>query len=416
MARFYAIHRLSERILERPDGSLLAMDVPIARTGKLLYRADDMPDDLAAGAKNGWVEIYRTAEDLFSAATMASYEGAPFVLGHPPDGEDVTPENWAKLAKGHVQNVRRGSDAEADLLLADIVISDAEAIKAVKQGMREISCGYDSGYEVVAPGVGRQVQNIGNHIALVPTGRNGPRVAIRDSQNEGKTMLAPKKDSVFKRLRRWMDEEEKIQTGDEAVAEPAKKDDPPVTTTDNDEALLMLRTLVESVEQIKIALKIGVTDSDDPDQQTGDEDLEPTGDEGDDPVIVKNEDPPATKTGDSCRTADAATIRNALVLAPGLAFRSGDNDQSTKRAALTYAARDAAIEGVIKGVLGKRSLSGAPPTLVNAAFAAAAAVKRQANTAKTSALGARMRDSGRLDAITPTSLNAKFEAMRKGAK
>lgn len=415
MARFYATHRLSERILERPDGSLLAMAAPIARTGKLLYRADDMPDDLAAGAKNGQVEIYRTAEDLFSPATMASYEGAPFVLGHPSDGEDVTPENWAKLAKGHVQNVRQGSGAEADLLLADIVISDAEAIKAIKDGMREISCGYDADYEVIAPGVGRQIQNIGNHIALVPAGRNGPRVAIRDSKTKDKSMTPPKKDGFFKRMRRFMDEEEKAI--DEAPGEPAKQDDPPATT-DDDEVLLMLRTLVEGMEQVKIALKVGATDAEDPDQQTGDEDLEPTGDADDDPVIVKDEgeDPPATKTGDSRRTADAATIRSALVLAPNLAFRAGDNDQSTKRAALTYAARDAAIDGVIKGVLGKRSISAASPNLVNAAFAAAAAVKRQANTAKTSALGARTRDSRQLDEITPTSLNAKFDAMRKGAK
>lgn len=415
MARFYATYRLSERILELPNGSLLAMDVPIARTGKLLYRADDMPDDLAAGAKNGWVEIYRTAEDLFSAATMASYEGAPFVLGHPPDGEDVTPENWAKLAKGHVQNVRQGSGAEADLLLADIVISDAEAITAVKEGMREISCGYDSGYEVVAPGVGRQIQNIGNHIALVPAGRNGPRVAIRDSKTKDKSMTPPKKNGFFKRMRRFMDEEEKAI--DEAPGEPAKQDDPP-TTTDDDETLLMLRTLVEGMEQIKIALKIGATDSEDPNQKTGDEDPTPTGDEGEDPVIVKDEgeDLPATKTGDSRRTADAATIRSALILAPNLAFRPGDNDQSTKRAALKFAVRDAAISAVVQSVLDGESIGSAPPALVNAAFAAGVAVKRSVNTAKTSALGARARDSRQLDEVTPASLNAKFEAARRGVK
>lgn len=417
MARFFASHRLSEHIARRPDGSLVAIAAPIARTGQLEYKADEVPKDLAAGAAAGRVIVYRTAEDLFSPASMASYEGAPLTLGHPDEDEDVTPENWSELAKGHVQNVRRGTGAESDLMLADIVISDAEAIAAVHKGVREISCGYDAGYEVVSPGVGRQTSNRGNHVALVEAGRNGSRVAIRDQKES--VVMAKGKGTLASRLRRFLDAEEKA-ADEEAPAKAAdegepEKTDVPAATTDDDETLLLLRSVAESLEAIKSALKLGGSETatdEDPDKQdqTADEDTILLEDEGE-PT------PEAQKTGDRRRTADAATVRGARILAPGLAFREGDSDLATKRAALSMAIRDSAIGGVVKDVLGGAPLRQANPALVSAAFRAAVALRRYTNDVKTKGLAA-VRDRGGEDKggapLTPADLNKRFAAARKG--
>ena len=63
---------------------------------------------------------------------------------------------------------------------ADLAARTAAALTA--QGVTEVSLGYDADYEQTAPGVGRQTNIIGNHVALVERGRCGPRCAIGDRQ------------------------------------------------------------------------------------------------------------------------------------------------------------------------------------------------------------------------------------------
>jgi hypothetical protein len=170
--RYHIASSLSEHIKETPEGYLLCLDAPIARTGVQMYAAEEVPLE---AAYDGTVRVYRMAEEVFAPETVASYEGKPVTLDHPED--NVSPENWRELARGVAQNVRRGEGETADLLLADLLITDAEAIEAVRGGLREISCGYDAGYEDLGPGVGRQTDIIGNHVALVRAGRCGPRCA-----------------------------------------------------------------------------------------------------------------------------------------------------------------------------------------------------------------------------------------------
>ena len=115
---------------------------------------------------------------------------------HPPEG--VTLENIRYLQKGHAHHIRRGTGEEADLLLADLIITDPGLIEAIlHEGKREISCGYM--YELCEE-EGKYVQrNIrGNHIAVVDSGRAGPRVSIRDHYPMAMT-------SAFK-MQRFFDE------------------------------------------------------------------------------------------------------------------------------------------------------------------------------------------------------------------
>lgn len=176
--KFYTSSKLSEHIQETPEGFLVCYDVPIARTGEYKYKSTEVPIE---GAKDGIVSIQRDENEVFSEEAIKSFEGKPVTIEHPNDF--VTPINWKGLAHGVIQNVRRGLGEMKDLLLADLCLMTEDAIKLVKAGLRQVSCGYDAKYEQLAPGIGKQVGIVGNHLALVAKGRAGNRCAIMDSDN-----------------------------------------------------------------------------------------------------------------------------------------------------------------------------------------------------------------------------------------
>ncbi len=169
--------RLSENISRRePEGYLLCLNVPVARTGVQEY----LPEELGlAGENAGTIPVFRPESEVFSPETVASFEGMPVTNDHPPDGVDAG--NIRRLQTGHAHNVRRGTGEESDLLLADLIITDPALIDAVLSGKREISCGYT--YELHEEN-GRYIQRKirGNHIAVVDAGRAGSRVSIKDHQ------------------------------------------------------------------------------------------------------------------------------------------------------------------------------------------------------------------------------------------
>ncbi len=416
--RYHTTSRLSEHILETPEGFLLCRDVPIARTGAMEYLPDEVP--VASGGRNV-VLVHRLEQDLFSPETMASFEGKSVTLDHPDDEETdgfVTPDNWRGLSRGHAQNVRRGAGEAADLLLADLLVMDAEAIAAVRGGLREVSCGYDADYEETAPGVGRQVNIIGNHIALVDRGRCGPRCKIKDKKPE----------TFMKNKNNWFDRlfgNPKVQKAlDEAAAEletkdsdtPPAKDNgaPPVNdqeqsqpATDNDakleEILLLLRTLVE-------ALPAKAADNSDPAQ---DSQQEPAGDSAPEQAAAASEGAPA-KTGDSkrrsMRAADAETVRRAKILSPHIAARVGDSHCAVVKHSLGSAMKDAALAPAISSVLRGQTLDSADCLTLDAAFLTASELAKAKNNVRTadSLTKSTVKDWG--GAVSPADIN---EANRK---
>jgi hypothetical protein len=158
-----------------PNGTLLCRDVPIARTGWMLYGAGEIPLEPDS---RGVIYVQRTADELFNPEVITSFMGAPVVRGH----MDVTDDNRATVTKGiTTTNVRRGTGDDADVLLADLLVTDPALIRAInEEGLREVSAGYDASYRQTGEGVGVQYQIRANHIALVERGRCGPRCAIGD--------------------------------------------------------------------------------------------------------------------------------------------------------------------------------------------------------------------------------------------
>lgn len=200
--KYYAPTKLSENMHETPEGFLLCLDVPIARTGWQLYADGEIP--LQADSE-GKINVYRDPKHVFNLQTIASFEGKPFTIEHPKDFVD--PMNWKDLAKGVLQNIRRGLDKDEDgeeSLLADVLVTDVFAIQLVKAGLREVSCGYEAIYEQTGDGKGIQTQIVGNHLALVKAGRAGPGYAIHDhkSKREGShrmSKLAEKVKQLFQK-------------------------------------------------------------------------------------------------------------------------------------------------------------------------------------------------------------------------
>ena len=167
--------RLSENISRRePEGYLLCLNVPVARTGVQEY----LPSELQLPDAAGMVPVVRLPEEVFAPEAIASFEGMPVTDDHPPEGVDLG--NIRALQKGHAHHVRRGTGEESDLLLADLIITDPALISAIlEDGKREISCGYT--YELCEEnGQFFQRQIRGNHVAVVDAGRAGPRVCIKD--------------------------------------------------------------------------------------------------------------------------------------------------------------------------------------------------------------------------------------------
>ena len=173
--------RLSENLSRRePEGYLICLNVPVARTGTQDY----LPSELGLSGMGGrMIPVIRPESEVFSPACIASFEGMPVTDDHPSAPEGVTAENIRRLQKGHAHNVRRGTGDESDLLLADLIVTDPALIEEILNGKREISCGYNY---TLCEEDGRFIQREirGNHVAVVDAGRAGPRVSIRDREPE----------------------------------------------------------------------------------------------------------------------------------------------------------------------------------------------------------------------------------------
>lgn len=180
--RFYFTTKISDNIIKTDEGYLICKNVPFARTGVQEYAGQELGMN---DKYDQMVKVYREPEDVFATETLASFEGKPFTDNHPTEHVDVN--NWARYAKGHIQNIRR-SDTDDDLLVGDIIVTDPMAVSQIEnKTKRELSAGYDCIYFPYKDGF-KQGDIRGNHVALVTRGRAGSRVSIKDEKVERKNM------------------------------------------------------------------------------------------------------------------------------------------------------------------------------------------------------------------------------------
>lgn len=174
MAIAYYGATISPNMDKTPEGYLICRNVPINRTGVQVYAEREV----IPGGGEDPVNVYRLEEDVFAPAAVASMEGKDVTRGHPPEMLDAT--NQAAYSNGHIENVRR----EGDNTVGDLIIKDPGLASDVENGvLREISCGYYCTFEPYRDGY-KQTHLVGNHVAVVPRGRAGHDVAIKDAAHE----------------------------------------------------------------------------------------------------------------------------------------------------------------------------------------------------------------------------------------
>lgn len=147
----------------------------LTRVGVFKYRKTD----------GSVVRELRHPDDVFAPLSLASLEMAPITDDHPADF--VTPENVKALSVGWISENIKTADGLID---ATAIVADGSAIRRVKSGKVELSCGYHAD---VVKEVGvfngepydcRQTNIRYNHVAIVDRGRAGPQVRLRlDSED-----------------------------------------------------------------------------------------------------------------------------------------------------------------------------------------------------------------------------------------
>ncbi|WP_404824609.1 DUF2213 domain-containing protein [Burkholderia cepacia] len=451
----YTTEQIGERQSMTPEGFLLCEGVPIARIGSQDYVYSELPE---LEAKDGIIVAERTADVLFSPETLASFEGKPVTINHPPDF--VTPANYMSVARGTVRNVRRGEGEQADLMLADLLITDAEAIRRVQsKDLTEVSNGYDADYEQIAPGRARQVTIVGNHVALVKNARCGPVCSIGDSSPNllptGDSSMATKKkpaqSTLMEKLRkafmtRDSDAFEQVageMTGDEGdepgdgqpqihIHMPGTAEaKPAVAATSDDDpagaggagALQQVLDAIKAVDGKVDAVVARVAKLEAGGTVTGDED--PDDDPEDDPTLDSDPngdpDPKGAKTGDSKDLADEfkQALSLAEILAPGVRLPTFDAKAVRKKTTdslcvLRRRALRAALDNenaeTVKSVLGGVDPSGLPCAVVAGYFNAAAALVRSKNSGITTH---RTGDANQPEKKDINQIHAEFWATHK---
>jgi hypothetical protein len=198
MKRIQTNDRTSYAITRREytDEGFLKVPGQVARTGIQQYLASEL--ELTDRAPNDIVNVYRPASEVFAQESLDSYLGADVTNDHP--NELINTDTYKAVTTGVSVSAGR---ATGDFVEVDVIIKDADSIKAVESGKVQLSAGYRSFYDA-SPGVtpdGVEYEFIQrdiriNHIALVDRARAGFNARLHDNHpNEKQTMKRVSLDS-----------------------------------------------------------------------------------------------------------------------------------------------------------------------------------------------------------------------------
>lgn len=399
---------LSERIAKTREGYLLCLDVPVARAGELRYDAEEVmaPDGGQLFDVSGPVILTHTIESLTDPKTIASYSGKPVTWGH-PSAEMVDVDTWRSLARGVVQNPRRGKGEDSQTLVADLLITDPELIKSIlDREDREVSCGYMAQVVPKGEATGEITNLIGNHVAIVASGRAGERCSIRDSSDSAlgdtkmsKTMAESETGSDMSALSSLFGTIDKIKSkliGKKSVSlmDTAEEDRKEEESGMSDETVKNLEDfakrldamerrmgdLLDTLKRNGVMSKPEMEDEDE-DEDEERKDKEDKKEEEDEDQLqderhrkVKDDDDDVSRGtligDDSFAPSDAETLSAAELLSPGI-----EDGKNIKRRALMDAQRTSKGRDIIQSILRGRKLNN-DPILLDAVFFGAARALR----------------------------------------
>lgn len=345
------------------DEGYLVAPGNMARTGVQEYRAYELGLDADGMDPMKVIRLHRPPEEVFDATSMASFEGKPITIEHPPVA--VTSDNWSELAKGDVRDVGRSGD----LMTGTLVIRSKDAIEAVQDGKAQLSNGYTFELDMT-PGTtadGRTYDGVqrnirGNHVALVDAARCGSACRIADSQPnpEGKTMPDAKRKVTVDGIPLEVED-----TAAGVIDTLVKQRD------EARDALTPLKTKAAEADGLKAALDKANSD-----------------------IEALKKDVVTPEARDAMVADWAKLIGDAKRLVPELTT-DGKTCLAIRREAIgALVAKDATAKSVADAVLAGKALDAAEPDHVRATFnALSAAVKTEATDAKTRATDAAVADA-----------------------
>lgn len=335
----------------------------LARTGVQDYRAYELGLDADGMDPMKVIRLHRPPEEVFDAASMASFESKPITIEHPPVA--VTADNWTDLAKGEVRDVARSGD----LMTGTLLIKAKDAIEALQAGKVQLSNGYTFELDMTSgttadgrayDGVQRNIR--GNHVALVDAARCGSACRIADSQPklEGNTMPELKRKVTVDGIPLEVED-----TAAGVIDTLIKQRD------EARDALTPLKTKAAEADGLKVALDKAHAD-----------------------IEALKKDVITPEARDAMVAEWAKLIGDAKRLVPDLAT-DGKTCLAIRREVIgTLVGKDATAKAVADAVLAGKALDSAEPEVVRATFnALAAAVKTEANDAEVSANDAAVADA-----------------------
>lgn len=162
---------------EKLDNGFIRIPAKVTRSGIFLYK-------LADGRV---IRENRSKDEVFSEDSLKTLMGVTITNDHPTNNRQVTANNFKELAVGFVGDSVQVVDDK--YVMVPLTITDADTIRDIENGKRELSCGYNA---VVVNDSGinedgeeydtRQTEIRYNHVAIVTKGRAGSSVRIDDQE------------------------------------------------------------------------------------------------------------------------------------------------------------------------------------------------------------------------------------------
>lgn len=192
-----------------PQGYVITT-ATITRAGPIEYYGHELGK--TGSDANKKFTVIRTLDELSKPETLASFNGLPFTITHPDDGE-VTAADHKDKASGHIANTR----IDGGEVVCDVYLTDAAAIETLEEtGIREVSVGYEPAELEDRGGKFYHINIRGNHVAGVAEGRYGPQCKLNDKK--GKPMFKTLTDALkFLKGKKLKDAEGASLTPEEIV-------------------------------------------------------------------------------------------------------------------------------------------------------------------------------------------------------
>ena len=182
-----------ETWFQTPEGYRIYKNVPLARTGAQQYLGREIKKN--PGYRAEWnigdddlVTVYRPEDEVLAPEALASFEGKSVLDEHPADPQILIDalDEYEGMSRGHVQNIRAGERLPNGEVgpVGDLFVKHPDLNVKVDGGVRDVSCGYTFRLDKDTDGRYVQRQIRGNHVAIVPVGRAGSDVGIKDAEPE----------------------------------------------------------------------------------------------------------------------------------------------------------------------------------------------------------------------------------------